>query len=87
MEWIKTSDLLPAEKEYVFVVRNGTITIGYWFYMFSGVKAWQCLKTPFDFYEVPWVGAGHIEYWMRFPYPPETEVCKPSYDPNDPFGF
>lgn len=72
--WHRVDEELPEETKVVIIHKkwDDEITLGY-SYSFGEIRLWMCLKTPYDIYEVPWVGAGHVDYWMPLPEPPKEE--------------
>ena len=72
--WHRVEEELPEETKVVIIHKewDDEITLGY-SYSFGEIRMWMCLKTPYDIYEVPWVGAGHVDYWMPLPEPPKEE--------------
>lgn len=79
MKWIKCSEILPKDDEYVLVYheRDWHITVGSFnsenvsFYIESdGTKfytddGWET--------EIPWAQMGRVTHWMPLPSPPTTQ--------------
>ena len=73
--WHRVEDELPEETKVVIIHKewDDEITLGY-SYSFGEIRPWMCLKTPYNIYEVPWVGAGHVDYWMPLPEKPKEDA-------------
>lgn len=71
--WHSAEEELPEDTKVVIIHKewDGEVTLGYTFSVGGEMRMWMCLKTPYDLYEVPWVGAGHVDYWMPIPKPPK----------------
>ena len=72
--WVRCEEERPEDLRVVIIHKkwDGEITLGYSYPGFTEeMKLWMCLKTPYNQYEVPWVGAGHVDYWMPLPEPPK----------------
>ena len=72
--WVRCEEERPEDLRVVIIHKewDGEITLGYSYPGFEeNMKLWMCLKTPYNQYEVPWVGAGHVDYWMPLPEPPK----------------
>ena len=74
--WVSVEHEQPEDLKVVIIHKawDGEITLGYRYPFGGELKLWMCLKTPYDQYEVPWVGAGHVDYWMPLPEPPQEDA-------------
>lgn len=71
-EWISVKERLPEERQFVLLCSKyeRIVALGYR-QRVRYIDFWECLNPTLGEYEVPWVGAGIVEFWMPLPEPPK----------------